>query len=315
MSTKQRTLATAVHATGIGLHSGQRVNMRLLPSPANTGIVFARVDLQPVVEIPIAATAVSDTRMASVLGEAHARVSTVEHLLSACFGLGLDNLRIELDAEEVPIMDGSAASFAYLLQSGGLRELQAPKQYLRVLQEVCITEGEGAAQKWVKMRPFEGYSLDFSIEFNHPAVDATGSQAVFDFATHSYLNDMARARTFGFVHEVEALRNMGLARGGSMDNAIVMDEYRVLNQGGLRYEDEFVRHKMLDAVGDLYLAGKVILGAYTAFKSGHAMNNKLLRALLAPGVCELVSGADLPADFKPLIYPPAEPGVSVERRR
>ena len=311
----QRTLANAVQATGIGLHSGKRVNMRLLPSAAGTGIVFVRVDLKPIVEISIAATAVSDTRMASVLGEGVARVSTVEHLMSACFGLGVDNLRVEIDAEEIPIMDGSAASFAYLLQSGGLLELATPKTYLRVLKEVLIEEGAGSSYKWAKFTPYNGYTLDFSIEFNHPAVDATGRQATFDLAQHSYLSDIARARTFGFVHEVESLRNMGLALGGSMDNAIVLDEYKVLNQGGLRFEDEFVRHKMLDAVGDLYLTGHTILGAYTAFKSGHALNNRLLRAVLEPTMSEWVSASELMTSLPKFNYPAAERSVSVTAAR
>ncbi len=306
----QRTLANTVEATGIGLHSGKRVRMRLMPAPAGSGIVFVRVDLSPHVEIPIAATAVTDTRMASVLGEGTARVSTVEHLMSACYGLGIDNLRIELDAEEVPIMDGSAASFAYLLQSGGLRSLAQPKRYLKILKPIRVEDGQGAARKWASLSPYHGFKLDFSIEFNHPAVNATGNQAVFDFTQHSYLSDIARARTFGFVHEVEMLRNMGLARGGSLDNAIVMDEYKVLNQGGLRYEDEFVRHKMLDAVGDLYLAGLPILGAYTAFKSGHALNNVLLRAALEPGVSEIVTFKQ--GDVGPVfLWPAAESGLSL----
>ncbi len=306
----QRTLANTVEATGIGLHSGKRVRMRLMPAPAGTGIVFVRVDLSPIVEISIAATAVTDTRMASVLGEGAARVSTVEHLMSACFGLGIDNLRIELDAEEVPIMDGSAASFAYLLQSGGLRSLAQPKRYLKILKPIRVEDGQGAAHKWASLSPFHGFKLDFSIEFNHPAVNATGKQALFDFTQHSYLSDIARARTFGFVHEVEMLRTMGLARGGSLDNAIVMDEYKVLNQGGLRYEDEFVRHKMLDAVGDLYLAGLPILGAYTAFKSGHALNNVLLRAALEPGASEIVTynANDIAPVF---LWPQAEGSLSL----
>ena len=286
-----RTLATPVQATGIGLHSGKRVCMRLLPSAAGSGIVFVRTDVSPAVEIPVSAAAVSDTRMASVLGHGAAKVSTVEHLMSACFGLGIDTLRIELDAEEVPIMDGSAASFAYLLQSGGLFDLPAPRRYLRVLKPVKVEDGTGSQYKWASLEPFHGFKLDFSIEFNHPAVNATGNQAVFDFTTNSYLNDIAKARTFGFVHEVEMLRKLGLARGGSLDNAIVMDDYKILNQGGqggLRYSDEFVRHKMLDAVGDLYLAGLPILGAYTAFKSGHALNNALLRAVLEKGASEIV---------------------------
>ncbi len=288
---QQRTLAGPVQATGIGLHSGKRVRMALIPSPANSGIVFVRTDLSPPVEIPVSAEAVTDTRMASVLSAGVAKVSTVEHIMSACFGLGIDNLRIELDAEEVPIMDGSAASFAYLLQSAGLIDLSAPRRYLKILKPIKVEDGigKGAAYKWASLEPYTGFKLDFSIEFDHPAVNATGSQAVFDFTHHHYLDDIAQARTFGFVHEVEMLRNMGLARGGSLENAIVMDEYRILNQGGLRYDDEFVRHKMLDAVGDLYLAGLPILGAYTAFKSGHALNNVLLRAALAPGVSEIVS--------------------------
>jgi UDP-3-O-[3-hydroxymyristoyl] N-acetylglucosamine deacetylase len=308
---EQRTLAAAVEATGIGLHSGKRVRMRLLPSAAGSGIVFVRTDLTPQVEITISAHAVSDTRMASVLGQGLAKVSTVEHLMSACFGLGIDNLRVELDAEEVPIMDGSAASFAYLLQSGGLLALSQPRQYLKILKPIKIEEGTGAAYKWASLEPYHGFKLDFSIEFDHPAVNATGKQAVFDFTEHSYLNDIAKARTFGFVHEVEMLRNMGLARGGSLDNAIVMDEYKVLNQGGLRYQDEFVRHKMLDAVGDLYLAGLPILGAYTAFKSGHALNNLLLRAALEPGVSEVVSFAANDPQAPVFLWPQAQRSVTM----
>jgi UDP-3-O-[3-hydroxymyristoyl] N-acetylglucosamine deacetylase len=291
---QQRTIASTVQASGIGLHSGKRVRMTLIPRPANTGIVFVRTDLSPAVEIPISALAVSDTRMASVLGEGVGKVSTVEHVMSACFGLGIDNIRIELDAEEVPIMDGSAASFVYLLQSAGLVDLNDSRRYLRILKPITVEDGvgKGAAYKWASLAPYHGFKLDFSIEFDHPAVNATGRQALFDFTRHNYLEDIARARTFGFVHEVEMLRNMGLARGGSLENAIVMDEYRILNQGGLRYSDEFVRHKMLDAVGDLYLAGLPILGAYTAFKSGHALNNVLLRAALLDGTSEIVSFAN-----------------------
>lgn len=286
----QRTLAMPVEATGIGLHSGKRVRMRLLPSPANTGIVFVRTDLSPPVEIEVSAHAVSDTRMASVLGEGLARVSTVEHLMSACFGLGIDNLRVELNAEEVPIMDGSAASFAFLLQSGGLVALQEVRRYLKILKPIKVEDGQGAGYKWASLEPYDGFKLDFSIEFDHPAVNATGSHAVFDFTRQSYLSDIAKARTFGFVNDVEMLRKLGLARGGSLDNAIVMDEYKILNQGGLRYQDEFVRHKMLDAFGDLYLCGLPIIGAYTAFKSGHALNNTLLRAALEQkGVSETVN--------------------------
>ncbi len=307
----QRTLATTVEATGISLHSGKRVHMRLKPSAAGSGIVFVRTDLSPPVEIVVSAGAVSDTRMASVLSEGLVRVSTVEHLMSACFGLGIDNLRIELDAEEVPIMDGSAASFSYLLQSGGLLALARSKRYLKINQTIKVEDGKGAGYKWASLEPFHGFKLDFSIEFDHPAVNATGSQAVFDFTQNSYLNDIAKARTFGFVHEVEMLRGMGLARGGSLDNAIVMDEYKVLNQGGLRYHDEFVRHKMLDAVGDLYLTGLPILGAYTAFKSGHALNNVLLRAALQPGMSDIVTFALDDANAPVFLWPEAGGSVSL----
>jgi UDP-3-O-[3-hydroxymyristoyl] N-acetylglucosamine deacetylase len=284
-----RTIAKPVEATGIALHSGKRVKMRLVPSAAGSGIVFVRTDLTPPIELAVSATAVSDTRMATVLGEGGAKVSTIEHLMSACFGLGIDTLRIELDAEEVPIMDGSAASFAYLLQSAGLNDLPVVKRYLKILQPIKVEDGTGANYKWASLEPYNGYKLDFSIEFNHPAVNATGNQAVFDFTHQSYLVDIAKARTFGFVHDVEMLRKLGLARGGSLDNAIVMDEYKILNSGGLRYDDEFVRHKMLDAIGDLYLCGMPIMGSYAAFKSGHSLNNVLLRAALAQqGVAQVV---------------------------
>ncbi len=288
---QQRTIKNIVQATGIGLHSGKRVRMTLKPSAANTGIVFVRTDLSPSVELPIAAFAVSDTRMASVLGHGIAKVSTVEHILSACFGLGIDNLLIELDSEEVPIMDGSAASFVYLLHNAGLLDLDASRRYLKILKPIKVEHGTiyTASHKWASLEPYHGFKLDFSIEFDHPAVNATANHAIFDFTQDNYLNDIAKARTFGFVHEVEMLRNMGLARGGSLENAIVMDEYRILNHSGLRYDDEFVRHKILDAVGDLYLAGLPILGTYTAFKSGHALNNLLLRAALADGASEIVS--------------------------
>lgn len=288
---QQRTINTEIQATGIGLHSGKRVRMVLKPSVANTGIVFVRTDLSPIVELPIAAYSVTDTRMASVIGNGIAKVSTVEHILSACFGLGIDNLRIELNAEEVPIMDGSAASFAYLFHSAGLLDLEVPRRYLKILKPIKIEEGiiNTPTYKWAELSPYHGFKLDFSIEFNHPAVNATGKQAIFDFTQDQYLQCIAKARTFGFAHEVEMLRNIGLARGGSLENAIVMDEYRILNRNGLRYDDEFVRHKILDAIGDLYIEGLPILGAYTAFKSGHALNNVLLRAALAPDSSEIVS--------------------------
>jgi UDP-3-O-[3-hydroxymyristoyl] N-acetylglucosamine deacetylase len=228
--------------------------------------------------------------MASVLQQGSVRVSTVEHLMSALAGLGVDNLHVDLDAEEVPIMDGSAATFVYLLRSAGLVEQAAPKRFLRVLKPVEVREGEGPAAKWARLEPYDGFALSFSIDFRHPAIDSTANAAEIDFARDSYVKTIARARTFGFASEVEALRSMGLARGGSLDNAIVMDEYRVLNADGLRYDDEFVKHKILDAIGDLYLAGKPLVARYVACKSGHGLNNQLVRALLARQDCwELVS--------------------------
>lgn len=278
---RQRTIKQAVHTTGVGLHSGKRVELTLRPAAPNTGIVFHRVDLDPVVDLPASADGVSDTMMASVLQDGSARVSTVEHLMSALAGLGIDNLHIDLSAEEVPIMDGSAATFVYLLRSAGLEEQGAPKRFLRVLKPIEVREGEGSDAKWARLEPHEGFSLAFSIDFRHPAIDSTAGFAEIDFAKQSYAKEISRARTFGFVNEVEALRSMGLARGGSLENAIVVDEYRVLNQDGLRYEDEFVKHKILDAIGDLYLIGKPLIARYVANKSGHAINNRLARNLLA----------------------------------
>lgn len=278
---KQRTLKNLVQTIGVGLHSGTKVELTLRPAPADTGIVFRRIDLDPVVEFPASATGVGDTRMASVLAKDGARVSTVEHLLSACAGLGIDNLFIDLTAEEIPIMDGSASSFVYLLQQGGMQEQPVPKKFIRVLKPVEVREGSGAKEKWARLEPYNGFKLKFFIEFNHPAVDGTGQIAEVDFGIESYVKEIARARTFGFMQDVETLRGMGLARGGSFENAIVMDEYRILNADGLRYGNEFVRHKILDAIGDLYLIGHPLLASYDAYKSGHGMNNQLLRALLA----------------------------------
>ncbi len=277
----QRTIKKIVSTIGVGLHSGQRVELTLRPAAVGTGIVFHRVDCEPVVDLPANASMVSDTRMASVLQAQGVRVSTVEHLMSALAGLGIDNLHIDINAEEVPIMDGSAATFIYLLRSAGLEEQRAPKQFIRVLKTVEISEGEGANKKWARLEPHEGFALSFSIDFKHPAIDATAGFAEIDFADQSYIKEIARARTFGFVSEVEALRSMGLARGGSLENAIVLDEYRVLNTDGLRYDDEFVKHKILDAIGDLYLIGKPLVARYVACKSGHAINNQLARKLLA----------------------------------
>ncbi len=278
---KQRTIKQVVRTTGVGVHSGTKVELTLRPAAPGAGITFRRVDYDPVVSIPSAADVVGETRMATVLIKDGARVSTVEHLMSACAGLGIDNLVVDVTAEEIPIMDGSAASFVYLLQQAGLEEQDAPKKFIRVLKEVEIRQGSGAGEKWARLSPYEGFKLDFFIEFNHPAVDGTMQRAAVDFGDVSYVHDVARARTFGFMQDVETLRGMGLARGGSLENAIVMDEYRILNADGLRYEDEFVRHKILDAIGDLYIVGHPLLASYTAHKSGHALNNELLRKLLA----------------------------------
>lgn len=298
---KQRTIKQLVKTVGIGLHSGTKVELTLRPALPDTGIVFRRVDLNPIIDFPVSATAVGDTRLASTLVRDGARISTVEHLMSACAGMGIDNLYIDVGAEEIPIMDGSAATFVFLLQQAGLEEQNKAKKFIRVKKTVEVREGEGANEKWARLEPYHGFKLDFFIEFNHPAVDGTSQRAVVDFGKVSYIRDVARARTFGFMQDVEALRSMGLARGGSLENAIVMDEYRILNPDGLRYEDEFVRHKILDAIGDLYLIGQPLLAGYTAHKSGHALNNQLIRALLAqPDAYEIVSFADLqaaPASF------------------
>ena len=286
---------------GVGLHSGQRVEITLRPAAPDTGIVFRRVDLPQAVEIPVSAEAVTDTRLASTLSKGNARVLTVEHLMSACAGLGVDNLYVDITAEEIPILDGSAASFVFLLQSAGIELQNAPRRFIRVTQPVEVREGSGAAEKWARLEPYHGYKLSFEIDFNHPAVDSTGQRVEFDLSTGSYSRDIARARTFGFTKDVEMMRANGLALGGGLDNAIVMDDYKVLNADGLRYDDEFVKHKILDAMGDLYIVGKPLLASYSAFRSGHAMNNKLLRELLAHPECwEVVTFEDVrqaPAGF------------------
>ena len=277
----QRTLKSLTRAVGVGLHSGQRVEITLRPAQPDTGIVFRRVDLPLPVEIPVSASAVSDTRLASTLSNGGAKVHTVEHLMSACAGLGVDNLYVDITAEEVPILDGSAASFVFLLQSAGIELQKAPRRFIRILKPVEVREGQGMALKWARLDPYHGYKLSFEIDFDHPAVDSTGQRVEFDMSTQSYTRDIARARTFGFTKDVEMMRANGLALGGGLDNAIVMDDYKVLNAGGLRYDDEFVKHKILDAMGDLYILGKPLLASYSAFRSGHALNNKLLRELLA----------------------------------
>ena len=277
----QRTLKSLTKAVGVGLHSGQRVELTLRPAAPDTGIVFRRVDLPQPVDIAISALAVTDTRLASTISAGGAKVHTVEHLMSACAGLGIDNLYVDITAEEVPILDGSASSFVFLLQSAGIALQNAPKRFIRVIKPVEVREGEGAATKWARLTPYDGYKLSFEIDFDHPAVDSTGQRVEFDMSSGSYTRDIARARTFGFTKDVEMMRANGLAMGGGLDNAIVMDDYKVLNSDGLRYNDEFVKHKILDAMGDLYLLGKPLLAAYSAFRSGHAMNNKLLRELLS----------------------------------
>jgi UDP-3-O-[3-hydroxymyristoyl] N-acetylglucosamine deacetylase len=305
----QRTLKTITRAVGLGVHSGQKVELTLHPAPPDTGIVFRRVDLPVPVDIPVSVTAVSDTRMATTIspgGQAgQPTVQTIEHLLSACAGLGLDNLVIDINGEEVPVLDGSAASFVYLLQSAGIVTQEAPKRFLRVKKMVAVREGEGATLKWARLEPYHGYRLSFEIEFNHPVVDETGQQVVFDFSQGQYKRDIARARTFGFTKDMEMLRSRGLGLGGSLDNVIAVDDSRVLNSEGLRYGDEFAKHKILDAIGDLYVLGQPLLAAYSAYRSGHALNNKLLRALLAdPTAHETVTfddEAQAPAGFAELV--------------
>ena len=298
---QQRTLKTLTRAVGVGLHSGQKVELTLRPAPPDTGIVFRRVDLAQPVDIPVSATAVTDTRMASTIGSGGAKVHTVEHLMSACAGLGLDNLYVDITAEEVPILDGSSSSFVFLLQSAGIVLQNAPRRFVRVLQPVEVREGEGDNLKWARLEPFHGYKLRFEIDFAHRVVDATGQRFEFDLGQGNYSRDIARARTFGFTKDVEMLRANGLGLGAGLDNAVVMDDYRVLNAEGLRYDDELVKHKILDAMGDLYLLGRPLLASYSAFRSGHALNNKLLRQLLAQtGSHEVVSFEDdrqAPAGF------------------
>jgi UDP-3-O-[3-hydroxymyristoyl] N-acetylglucosamine deacetylase len=290
---QQRTLKTLTRAVGVGLHSGQRVELTLRPAQPDTGIVFRRVDLPIPVDIPVSAQAVTDTRLASTISNGGAKVHTVEHLMSACAGLGIDNLYVDITAEEVPILDGSSASFVFLLQSAGIVPQAAPRRFIRVLKAVEVREGEGDNLKWVRLEPYHGYKLRFEIDFAHRVVSSTGQSVEFDLSTGSYARDIARARTFGFTKDVEMMRANGLSLGGGLDNAVVMDDYRVLNVDGLRYDDEFVKHKMLDAMGDLYLIGRPLLAAYSAFRSGHALNNKLLRELLAqPGSYEVVTFED-----------------------
>lgn len=300
---KQRTLRNPIRATGVGLHTGEKVYLTLKPAPVDTGIVFCRVDLDPVVEIEAKALNVGDTTMSTTLIKGDVRVSTVEHLLSAMAGLGIDNVYVELSASEVPIMDGSAGPFVFLLQSAGIEEQAAAKKFLRIKKEVEVTDGDKVA----KFLPFDGFKVSFAIDFDHPVFHGRKADAVMDFSTTSFVKEISRARTFGFMHEFEYLRSKGLARGGSVDNAIVVDEYRVLNEDGLRYEDEFVKHKVLDAIGDLYLLGYGLIGEFQAFKSGHGLNNQLLRELLKQeDAWELVTYAE---ENCPVSYSPAAVAV------
>src|SRR5690349_7204191 len=274
---RQRTLKSAVSASGVGLHTGRKVRISLRPAAVDTGVVFRRIDLPQPVDLPAKAEMVGETRLSSCLVQGETKVYTVEHLMSALGGLGVDNAYIDIDAPEVPIMDGSAAPFVLLGQQAGMVEQAAPKKFIRILRRVEVKDGD----KWARFEPYEGYRLAFSIDFNHPVIDKSTQSVAIDFGQTSYLKEISRARTFGFMQDVENLRENGLALGGGLDNAVVLDEYRVLNADGLRFADEFIRHKLLDAVGDLYLLGRPLLGAFSAHKSGHALNNRLVRSLLA----------------------------------
>ena len=273
---KQRTLKNVIRATGVGLHTGEKVYLTLRPASSDTGIIFRRIDLPEPVEIRACPENVSDTRLSTTLECNGARVSTVEHLMSAFAGLGIDNAYVDLTAAEVPIMDGSAGPFVFLVQSAGIAEQSAPKRFMRIKKKIRLEEGD----KWACFEPFEGFKVSFAIEFNHPTFRNSTQNASVDFSTTSFVREVSRARTFGFMGDLEALRAAGLARGGGLDNAIVLDEYRILNDDGLRYEDEFVKHKVLDAIGDLYLLGHPLIGAFSAHKSGHSLNNRLLRELV-----------------------------------
>ncbi|CTP83319.1 UDP-3-O-[3-hydroxymyristoyl] N-acetylglucosamine deacetylase [Xanthomonas translucens pv. arrhenatheri] len=275
--TQQRTLKNTIRATGVGLHSGDKVYMTLRPAPADHGIVFRRVDLEPAVEVPADAELVTETTLCTGLSRGDAKIQTVEHLMSAMAGLGVDNAIVELSSAELPIMDGSSGPFVFLLQSAGIVEQGKPKRFIRIKRPVEVRDGD----KIARFAPYDGYKLGFTIQFDHPMIPAKQSRQEIEFSTMAYIKEISRARTFGFMRDLEYMRERNLGLGGSMDNAIVLDEFRVLNDDGLRYADEFVRHKILDAIGDLYLAGGAILGAYEGYKSGHALNNKLVRALLA----------------------------------
>lgn len=294
---KQRTLRNVIHATGVGLHTGKKIYLTLRSAPANAGIIFRRVDLDDPVEIEAKPDNVGDTMLSTSLVKGDVKISTVEHLLSGLAGFGIDNAYVDLSSDEVPIMDGSAGPFVFLIQSAGVEEQNAPKQFLRIRESIRVEDED----KWAMFEPFEGFKVGFTIEFDHPMFHERDCKAEIDFSTTSYVKEVSRARTFGFMRDVELLRENNLALGGSLDNAIVVDDYRILNEDGLRYEDECVKHKILDAIGDLYLLGHSLIGSFTGFKSGHALNNRLLRELLATeSAWELVSfedEVDLPISF------------------
>ncbi|WP_018276433.1 UDP-3-O-acyl-N-acetylglucosamine deacetylase [Teredinibacter turnerae] len=273
---KQRTLKNEIRATGVGLHTGQKVYLTLRPAPIDAGIVFRRVDLSPAVDIPAHAENVGDTTLSTTLVSGDARVSTVEHLMSAMAGLGIDNAIVEVSADEVPIMDGSAGPFVFLIQSAGIQEQNAPKKFIRIKKKVVVKDGEKEAAFY----PFNGFKVSFGIDFDHPVFKGRKLDATIDFSSTSFVKEISRARTFGFMHEIEYLRSKGLVKGGSLDNAVVVDKYRIMNEDGLRYDDEFVKHKVLDAIGDLYLLGTSLIGEYRAYKSGHGLNNQVLRELM-----------------------------------
>lgn len=294
---KQRTLKNVIRATGVGLHTGEKVYLTLRPAVPDTGIVFRRVDLDSPVDIPAKAENVGDTRLSTTLIKDDVRISTVEHLLSAFAGLGIDNAYVDVSAPEVPIMDGSAGPFVFLIQSAGVEEQKVAKRFIRIKRPVEVKEGDKVA----RFEPFNGFKVSFGIDFDHPAMANGSRRSVIDFSSTSFVKEVSRARTFGFLRDIETLRDNGLALGGSMDNAIVVDDFRVLNEDGLRYEDEFVKHKILDAIGDLYLLGHSLIGAFSGYKSGHELNNRLLKALIAqPEAWEEVTFDD--ADKAPISY-------------
>lgn len=298
---RQRTLQSDIRATGVGLHSGDKVSLHLRPAPVDTGVVFRRMDLSPVVEVPARAVLVKDTTLCTALDQEGVRIATIEHLMSALAGLGVDNVYVELDSPEVPIMDGSAGPFVFLIQSAGIAEQDAAKKLIKIKNPVTVSDGD----KWARFEPYEGFKVDFAIEFDHPVFSDGVQRASIDFGSTSYVREVSRARTFGFMRDIEYLRSHNLALGGSLDNAIVLDEYRVLNEDGLRFDDEFVRHKILDAIGDLYLMGYAIVGSYTGYKSGHGLNNELARAVLSDRAAYELVTYEQP-DLVPISYVQAQ---------